>query len=573
MAKDVITRFKADVGNYDANIAKARRQLEGFKKDNLSAGGVVKQLSSNLVTAAARFASVGGVIAGALKVAKDAFFNNEQQLDEWGKTVKSAQDLYSGFLTALNTGNINGYLQNINNIVSAARAAYDALDELNTYNAYNQINMGEASANLSEAMANFREGTGSKESVSQAAEAYKKELRDRMELEQQAYEAAVRDVAAKRGVNGDDLFAALTGKYGNYKSLKNLPLTGSKETIVGMGAYARTATVAAPANDVERLGEALRQLNDTELKDLQALGAAAKQTAREVSNTDRTVARMLGGGTGSGSGGVTSSKSGKTKADEYIPLAGSIDAQIAKVKELQDAFNKTADQSVRGQLISAIDEATRHLEFMQGKGVKPLTRVTSSDFSAGLGLPDVSKMKMTDDDLDKLQALANAGKSAEESWDAALGSISGLSSALAAIEDPAVKVLGIIAEAIATVALTFAKSLKGTVTPWDWIAGAAAGTATMISTIAAIKSATAGSYAEGGIVPGNNHNDGLIANVSSGELILNKSQQNNIAALLRQQSSENKAYQPSYVSGEQIWVAMNRYLKRSGQGEVLTWKS
>ena len=569
MAKDVITRFKADVGNYDANIAKARRQLEGFKKDNLSAGGVIKQLSSNLVAASARFASVGGVIAGALKVAKDAFFNNEQQLDEWGKAVKSAQDLYSGFLTALNTGNINGYLQNINNIVSAARAAYDALDELNTYNAYNQINMGEASANLSEAMANFREGTGSKESVSQAAEAYKKELRDRMELEQQAYEAAVRDVAAKRGVNGDDLFAALTGKYGNYKSLKNLPLTGSKETIVGMGAYAKTATVAAPANDVERLGEALRQLNDTELKDLQALGAAAKQTAREVSNTDRTVARMLRGNTG-GSGGGTSS--GKAKKDEYIPLAGSIDEQIAKVKELQDAFNKTADQSVRGQLITAIDEATRHLEFMQGKGVEPLSANTGS-LSSHLGLPDVSGLKITDEDIEKLNKIANAGQAAETSWDSAMGAVSGLGSALAAIEDPAVKVLGIIAEAIATVALSFAKALsKDTkLGVWGWIAAAAAGTAAMVTTISAIKSATAGSYEQGGIVPGNSYTgDRLTANVNSGELILSMAQSDRIANLLRNGNSMQNMHLTATIKGTDIQLALNNTARQQGRGTYVT---
>lgn len=264
-----------------------------------------------------------------------------------------------------------------------------------------------------------------------------------------------------------------------------------------------------------------------------------------------------------------------TAAEKYIPLAGSIDEQIAKVKELQDAFNKTADQSVRGKLLVAIDEATRHLEYMKGGGAGPLSASTES-LSQHLGLnTDLSGLKMTDEDLDKLQALANAGKSADESWSSAMGAISGLSSALASIEDPAVKVLGIVAEAIATIALTFAKSLKGTFTPWDWIAGAAAGTATMISTIAAIKSATSGNFAEGGIVPGNsNSGDNLrVYGLNSGELILNKSQQNNIAALLRQQSSENKTYQPSYVSGEQIWVAMNRYLKRSGQGEVLTWKS
>lgn len=561
MAKDVsLVRIKADTNDYERSIKQAQKTFDSFTKG----------LGVNI----SKFTGVGAAIAGvtaALKVAKDAFFNNEEQLDEWGRTVKSAESLYSGFLTALNTGNISGYLKNMSNIVNAAREAYDALDALGTYNAFNQLNMGQARTNLTDAMADFREGSGSKEAVQAAASAYKKELHDRMQLEQSAYEAAVKEVAAKRGVNDADLLKALTGSYGNYETLKNTPLTGSKETIVGMGASARKGTIAVPANETERLGQALRGLNDTELKDLQALGAAAKQTANEIAQTDRQLARILRGNSGStgGSGG----KGGKTDKETYIPLADSIDAQIAKVKELQDAFNKTADQSVRGRLIVAIDEATNHLNFMQGKGLEPITRDTPGTLSGKLGfqMPDLSKIK-----IEPLKELADAGEVAKESWDSALGSISGLGSALASIEDPAVKVLGIIAQAIATVALSFAQALSKDVDlgVFGWIAAAAAGTAAMFSTISAIKSATAGSYAEGGIVPGNSFSgDNLTANVNSGELILNRAQQNTLAAQLRQQNSGNKSYQPSYVSGEQIWVAMNRYLKRSGQGEVLTWKS
>lgn len=271
---------------------------------------------------------------------------------------------------------------------------------------------------------------------------------------------------------------------------------------------------------------------------------------------------------------TTPTKPTKETKETYTPVEGSIDYQIQKVRELQDAFNKAADQGVRQGLLAQLKEAEGVLKLMKTEAPGEIFRGGSSyELSQFTGMDRFKDVKIEGKDLEKLQGIANAGEAAKDSWDAALGAISGLGGALAGIEDPAVKVLGIIAEAIATVALTFAKSLKGTITPWDWIAGAAAGTATMISTIAAIKSATAGSFANGGIVPGNNHSDGLIANVSSGELILNAAQQNAVASRLQQQNSNNKSYQPSYVSGEQIWVAMNRYLKRSGQGEVLTWKS
>ena len=109
MAKsNVLVRVEADTKNYDANIQKARKQLERFGQDNLSAGGILKQLSGNLVGVAAKFVSFGAAAAAAMKVAKDAFFKNEQQLDDWGRTVKTSESLYNGFLNSINNGSIGG---------------------------------------------------------------------------------------------------------------------------------------------------------------------------------------------------------------------------------------------------------------------------------------------------------------------------------------------------------------------------------------------------------------------------------------------------------------------------------
>lgn len=553
MAKDVsLVRIKADTNDYERKIKQAQKTWDSFTKG----------LGLNM----SKFTGVGAAIAGvtaALKVAKDAFFQNEQNLDEWGRVVKSSESIYTGFLNALNSGNISGYLQNINNIVKAAREAYDAMDDLGTFNAFNQINQERARTGFTEAMANFREGTGKKEDVQAAADALKEELKKRQEKEYDAYVKAIYDKAETLGIGGAALQRILEGSNAQYEQYKNLGLTGKGMALMG-GGYEAVA-----ANDQERIGEALRKLNDTELDSLQALGAQAQRTATEIESVNKQMARVLRGNSGS-TGGSGSGKSTTSKAT-YTPVEGSIDAQIAKVKELQEEFNKTADQSVRGKLLNAIDEATRHLNFMQGKGVEPLSREIGGSLSEHLGIQpfDPSKVKIEGKDLEALEELANAGDAASTSWGEALNSIGGLSSALASIEDPAVKVLGIIAEAIATVALTFAKSLKGTISPWDWIAGAAAGTATMISTIAAIKSATAGSFAEGGIVPGNNHNDGLIANVSSGELILNAAQQSVIASRLQSNNPQNM-HLTATIKGTDIQLALNNTARQQGRGTYVT---
>ena len=148
-----------------------------------------------------------------------------------------------------------------------------------------------------------------------------------------------------------------------------------------------------------------------------------------------------------------------------------------------------------------------------------------------------------------------------------------LGNAMNEIDDPGAKVAGIIMGAIANIAGTFAASLKGTFTPWDWIAAAISGTATMISTIAAIKSATSsGSYASGGIIPGNSFSgdnlSGRDFGINSGELILNKAQQGVIASQL-QDSRQQSANDRPYVTGEMIYLALNNYMKRAGYGELM----
>ena len=167
--------------------------------------------------------------------------------------------------------------------------------------------------------------------------------------------------------------------------------------------------------------------------------------------------------------------------------------------------------------------------------------------------------------------IAEAGKKSADSWKEVGSAVQQVGNALQMIEDPAAKVLGIIAQAVATVALTFAKSLEGTVTPWDWIAAAAAGTATMVSTIASIKSATKMDFAAGGIVPGNSFNDQLRASdygISSGELILNRAQQGNIAAQLEGGAIGNMVL-TTRVSAEDLIFVLNNNGNRRGYGNFI----
>ena len=85
-------------------------------------------------------------------------------------------------------------------------------------------------------------------------------------------------------------------------------------------------------------------------------------------------------------------------------------------------------------------------------------------------------------------------------------------------------------------------------------------------------------HAAGGyIISGNSYSgDNVFAGhawVNSGELVLNRAQQNTLAGMLdnnRQPSGSGNGV--ARVSGEQIYIAVNNYLRRSGKGELVTWR-
>ena len=579
MAKDVsLVRIKADTNDYERNIRKAQKTWNDFTKG----------LGVNI----SKFTGVGaaiGAVSAALKVAKDAFMQSEGNIDEWGRTVEGAKGAYSTFLNTLNSGNWSNFFTNLSTAVQGARDLYDALDRLGSIKANNQAAIAIVQQQIAQLRLAKQQGENVDEQLKAATErlaALQKQsvdaglgaghetivntLRNRVNALNTTgvgiSEGTLRGYAGALENYGQQIFDNMSRKLDELT--KKATFNKQYSTFDENG---RELTYSANVTDISRLTQEEQKQyliakaiteGETEIQKGLALYAQAVSegtaAAREEFKGNRYALQGSSGG-----------KGGKTDKETYIPLADSIDAQIAKVKELQDAFNKTADQSVRGRLIVAIDEATNHLNFMQGKGLEPITRDTPGTLSGKLGfqMPDLSKIK-----IEPLKELADAGDAAAASWEEALGSISGLGSALAAIEDPAVKVLGIVAQAIATVALSFAQALsKDTkLGVFGWIAAAAAGTAAMISTISAIKSATAGSYEQGGIVPGNSFTgDNLTANVNSGELILNRAQQNTLAAQLRQGYSNNM-HLTATIKGTDIQLALNNTSRQQGRGTYVT---
>lgn len=567
MAQSLV-KLTLESNQYEKGLRNAQKQLDDFTK---GIGISAKAFSGMAVSVAA--------VTGALKVAKDAFFANETQLDDWNRAIQSAEGVYKGFLNALNTGDISGFLTSIDTITEAAKAAYDALDNLSTFNAFNRVNLQRTRTGMTEAIAGFRLGETSKEDVKKAAEAYKKELIERQRLEQEAYSQKIREVAAQRNVPWGNLEQALSGDYGTYQQLKQVQPTGEKMVsygagMFGSGSYIQKFAVTAE----EKMGEALRALNDTELDALQSLGEQAQRTGEEIAQIDKQLSRVLNKKEKStpktgGGGGRTN-----TKAPTYAE--DSIAAQSALVNELRKKWSE-AGEAVRNDLLVQLIAAEDKLKSMNNQAELFRENQKGKLLGGDIQTTDLGNISITEqineaskglqgNALEALQKLIKGGNDAQKSWANAASAIGSVGSALAGIDDPAAKVMGTIAQAIATIALTYAKSLEKTFTPWDWIAAAASGAATMVSVISTIHSATG--YAEGGVVAGNTFSgDQIPAMLNAGEVVLNRAQTGALASQLQDNGGGNGRI-VGVLRGEDIALVADRWGRRTGKGELAFFK-
>ena len=624
-------QLKGRIDDLGGQIKEANTDINGM-------GGVLDAVAGKIGIPVELFTKMGVAVAAAgaaIKVATDAFKQNEELMDEWGRITESATSIYDGFLNALNTGNFGTFFSNMDRIIQSARDAYDALDELGTFQAFNQINELKARAGMDSAIAAYREGTGSREAVQTAGANMKAQLEQRMQLQQEAYEKKIAELAAARGVDAAMLTEAMSGSYGDYNTLKNLGLTGTKVTqksavnVASDQVYTWEETTAVAANEMERLGEMLRGFTDDELKVLQALGADAARTEVEIAGVEKQLARILkktDEGKASGGAGVdltveqealkkiTELTNEALTADDArkeairVEIAG-LQNQVAEYKKIKDyvlgikkeeekpsmsgpylsAFEKL-QQSIRiklGDQNFAIDNAslTNLLTVAIQNGIDSL----NPDFenlqykmAEGLDIPDSAWQELTDKinaqlaelgidpivldvttgGVSKVKAEAEGTAGA---WQDAVSAVSQLGGAIQQIEDPTAKVAGIIAQAIATIALTFASSLKGTVTPWDWIAAAISGTATMIGTIASIKSVTQG-FADGGMVGGNSYSgDNIVARLNSGEGVLTANGVRNAQAMASNANPMGNIHFTAKITGHDILLVGSNYALEIGK--------
>ena len=359
----------------------ARAQLDSASKSLNDNGQQAQQSSSMLDAMASKFTinidalklfDMGLKAAGvALDVAKDAFFASETNVDEWGRTIASAEGIYNSFLQSLNSGNFSDFLNNIGQVTQAARDAYNALDELGTRMTIINPERAKLQARQQELRATIRRN-GQDSDVGKAALAELKQIEPKLsqsfktesQMNRKAFERLVKQRLAEGGINLDQKsfrqFMSTFSSDAAFRRLRNNATGSITQEVVPGQAYNPNAVRATRTVDTRNTEQKLLDLFTDEWRKANSgyLTAAYNAQGAAASNAlgNSRYLKETGGGSGSGSGSKTA-KADLEKINGLIPEAE------AKVKSIQEQIRQSWDEGrieeLNGELVKAQEELKR----------------------------------------------------------------------------------------------------------------------------------------------------------------------------------------------------------------------
>ena len=587
-------------------LSEANKSLSENKTQAKESGGALDFLEKKLgmsITSFTKFASVGGAVAGALKVAKDAFLQNESGIDEWGRTVESAKAAYNVFLDTINGGNWSNFFSNLDQAVSGARDLYDALDRLGSVKANNQAAIAIAQAEIQKLRVLKQQGQDvddklkaaearlkslQGESIDAGKNAGRKQISETIRRRYQAEQGAAANGLTKSSLDwitnqiinrGQKFYDEQKRKYEELRKKGTVTKTELTPTMYGgvmkstysdfsMGALSKQDQIAY------RIAKAVTE-GETELQQGVTTFAGAvneqAQAFREEFRNNRIINQKTGG-----SGG-----SGKTKAEPVFDasadtLKGIRDNISVLTKSLDtmkvgtDEYNQVLKQRIEWEqkLKSQQQFNTDMTSFYSGKRPQAakMFETPSTDLFSSMSKEDAKKNAQ----IKLPKELTKPKKEKKDKGDGdqtkLVGEISeNISSMLSSLEALGFEVPAEIRQVVDGISAVC--SIVQTIQTIVMIIQA-------LEALTAAKPLASGGivHAASGTVMGKNYIDRVPATLSSGEMVMNEADQSSLWQAIKSGNFGGGNAQP-YVKAEDIWLGMNNMFKRKGMGKVAFVKS
>ena len=587
MANNLVSKLGVDPSKYVSGMDQARKSLDSFQKQNLSNKAAMNEVTSVLT----KYVSVAALVKGAQEVLTRTMQGSQTTADGWAATVDGCKNAVDTFFTALSKGDFSSFAQGLDVIISKGRAASVAMDQLgNTIMSFNYLSASNNAA-FAQSLLTIRDTKATASERGAAIKTAEDELKFMTDL-----------VAGKQAT----LYNAIAAV-----STKKSPLAANQFKFEDIKAI---SLLDAFADVPEKLREYGLETKDYYLNLAKEYAEKIKAAQPQYETYDGNLAR-------SEQGRAQIAEIEKRNAEkraafnayneqlkEQYLFALEVQALLEDIKDedLQNIFNlftQISDAEMQltnmtKQLMQAKGEYKRGLPTEEETGPLPMTTnlpaaavIPLMDVS-GPSLPDklpemVVDLENTDELMQRIAAHSGGAAdnfermmSASEGIDSLGRSMEHLGNIFADSEKSGVRMMGNILSAagaaiqaymqLSAAAATAAAAEGALETPTIW--GKIGALASFVTAFAAaasqIMSLSRMSYAEGGIIPGQNYNDGITARVSSGEMIINPADQKRLYDSIHSGGVGGGATR-STISGEQIVLAVNAWAHRTNRGELV----
>lgn len=499
----------------------------------------------------------------ALDVAKDAFFQSETNIDEWGRTLKGAEGAYQIFLDTLNNGNWSNFFQNLETAIRGGRDLYDALDRLGSIKSNNAA----AIAIVQQQIAQLRLAKQQGKDVDDQLKAATARLAALQKQSIQAGKAAGNQTAfnvIRNGVNSiggariNDATIRLavdqlmTGGQAQFDKFRN-----NRDILRQRGMVTRTQIIPDSQG-----GTYQRQYKEFDINALSREQQKQYALAQAITEGETRIQAGISAFAQAVTEGTASARE-EFKGNRYA-LQGS-----------HGGGGTTSGRGGGGKVVVATDPYAGMFQggpaLTSGLAVGMISGNPRESMRMGWGLDYWTRQRYNQATEKAMRKGGGGEKEQKVSFSNEMANITqGVSGIVSGIEQ-----LGI----------DIPEGLKSVLGGIQAVAGILTGISALVTIITAIQGTKSvpvigWMLARGGVVhaaggyqvPGNNFSGDMVpAMLNSGELVLNKAQQGNLASQLSGSGLQNLHLEAS-VHGEQIVLAVNNTMKRKNKGELATFR-
>ena len=551
--KDLVVKMTINSNDFDSGLKNAKASMNKFNADAKGMGASFK----NVIGGMTKAFSALGVAMAAKNIFQNFMKSTESMKDSWQNEIGAMQDSWKAFLLQVNNGNFQGF----KDIISYARQARAALDSLGDLSALFTLDYGEGSAQATELLSTIQRKRRSGEDYSGDVAAYNKIVSDLRADAEMANTTAYQALTGLFGKHGIAL-----GDYGisprEAARLARMVAGGQNADAIALQKAYNTKPDISELNDfdietsgqspVNRLREEWGRERFNRAQLMMTLGniteeekAGIEKILNDISARDRTINQMekalnryLTEETGGGGSSIpTSSPNTRTPVDlipslSPLPPIQTMDEGLSIIEKINASMKRQAEIDQENAILMQVGNMLYQQRIDELNAYGNAIGYLGQAFSS-------------------LQTIA----ADDSAWSKFAGTMGGVIGQIVSLISTYTALVGIeaVAESI--------KAGNGIPFPYNLVLIAAAGAALagIIATISAqTKSQFAGSYEQGGIVPGSSYTgDRLWVRVNSGEMILNRNQQ---AQLFGGGNASNVHF---IIEGSQLKGVLDNYDKTS----------